>query len=69
MTWVLLTFVVTRVIYAGVLGLAFRRVALRLQGHPEAVKAVTEDVLLPLLGRTKNDAEKKKPVPRDARLC
>jgi len=69
MTLVLLTFVATTGIYTGLLVLAFRRVARHLQGHPEAMQAVTEHVLLPLLGKKPLEAEKKKPVPRDARLC
>jgi hypothetical protein len=68
-TCVLLTFVVTTGVYAGLLVLAFRRVAWHLQGHPEAVKAVTEHVLLPLLGRKKDNLEKKKPLLRDGSLC
>ena len=59
MTWVLLTFVATTGIYTGLLVLAFRRVARHLQGHPEAVQAVTEHVLLPLLGRKQDDVDKK----------
>jgi hypothetical protein len=69
MTLVLLTFVATTGIYSVLFILAFRRVARHLQGRPEAVEAVTEHVLVPLLGRQKDDADKKKPAPRDARLC
>lgn len=68
MTWILLTFVVTTAMYAALLFLAFRRVARHLQSHPEAVKVVTEHVLVPLLGQRKNEPEKKKPLPREARL-
>jgi hypothetical protein len=69
LTLVLLTFVATTGIYSGLLVLAFRRVARHLQGHPEAMRAVTEHVLVPLLGKKRDEGEKKKPVPRDARLC
>ncbi|HYV37931.1 MAG TPA: hypothetical protein VE988_19760 [Gemmataceae bacterium] len=66
---VLVTFIATTGVYLGLLILAFRRVARHLQGRPDAVEAVTEHVLLPLLGRKREEPEKKKPVPRDARLC
>ena len=69
LTVVLLTFVATTGIYCGLLVLACRRVARHLQGHPEAVKAVTEHVLVPLFGKRREEEEKKKPLPRDARLC
>ncbi|HYV36639.1 MAG TPA: hypothetical protein VE988_13100 [Gemmataceae bacterium] len=69
LTLVLLTFVVTCGLWLALLAIAFRRVASHLQGRPAAVEAVTEHVLLPLLGRKRDEAEKKKPVPRDARLC
>jgi len=58
MLTVLLTYVLTTAIY-GLLGLlAFRKIACHLQNNPEAVKAVTNHVLLPLLLRqedTKTD--------------
>jgi hypothetical protein len=69
LTLVLLTFVATTGLYTGLLLLAFRRVARHLQGCPEAVQAVTEHVLLPILGKQLNDADKKKLGTRDAWLC
>jgi hypothetical protein len=69
MTLVLLTLVVTTLIYLSLFALALRRVASHLRGNAEAVQAVTEHVLVPLLGRQKGDAEKKKPVSRESRLC
>lgn len=48
---IFLTFILTTGLYGGLLFLAGRRVARHLQGNPEAVKAVTEHVLLPILGR------------------
>jgi hypothetical protein len=48
---VFLTFLVTTALYGVLLWLAIRRVSQHLQGNPEAVKAVTDHVLIPLLGR------------------
>jgi hypothetical protein len=48
-----LTFLVTTVGYVLLLWLALRRVALHLQGNEAATKAVTEHVLVPILGRRK----------------
>jgi hypothetical protein len=59
MTWVLLTFVVTTVIYAALLALAFHRVARHMQGNPEGMRAVTEHVLVPLLGKQQNEPDEK----------
>lgn len=69
MIWILLTFVATIGICAGLLILAAHRVARHLQGRPDAVQAVTEHVLLPLLGKNGDETDKKKPAPRDTRLC
>jgi hypothetical protein len=60
---VVLTFVVTTGTYAVLLFLAFRRVARQLQGRPEALRAVTEHVLVPLLGKKQGEAETEKPAP------
>jgi hypothetical protein len=46
-----LTFLLTTALYGVLLGLACRRVSRHLQGNPEGVRAVTEHVLIPLLGR------------------
>jgi hypothetical protein len=46
-----LTFLFTTAIYGSVLWLACRRISRHLQGNPEGVKAVTQHVLIPLLGR------------------
>jgi hypothetical protein len=51
-----ITFILTTSVYASLMWLACRRVVHHLRGNPEAVKAVTEHVLLPMLGR-----EAKKP--------
>ena len=48
---VLLTFMATTALHFVLLILAVRRVARHLQGNDAATKAVTEHVLLPLLGR------------------
>lgn len=61
MILVLVTFVVTTGIYLGLLVLAFRRVARHLQGHPEATRAVTEHVLIPILGKQRDEAETHEP--------
>ena len=64
----LLTFILTTVAYAG-LGLwGLARVIRHLQTNRVAVQVVTEHVVMPLLGRKAEQAEKKKPLPRDARL-
>jgi hypothetical protein len=68
LTLILLTFIATTGIYSGLLVLAFRRVARHLQGRPEAVQAVTEYILLPILGKSRGESDTKKPVSRDARL-
>jgi len=46
-----LTFVGTTFLYVCLLFLVCRRIAKHLQGNPEAVKAVTDHVFLPALGR------------------
>ena len=51
MILVIMTFILTTGVYACLMWLACRRVAHHLRGNPEAVKAVTEHVLLPLLRR------------------
>jgi hypothetical protein len=48
---VFLTFLVTTALYGVLLWLAIRRVSRHLQGNAEAIKAVTDHVLIPLLGR------------------
>jgi len=68
MVTILVTFVLTTVLYAALGAWGIRRLTRHLQSNPEAVKAVTEHVFMPLLGR-KDEAEKKKPIPKDARLC
>jgi hypothetical protein len=69
MTLMLLTFVITTVIYSSIFVFALRRVTSHLRGNAEAVQAVTEHVLVPLFGKKKDDADKKKPVSRESRLC
>jgi hypothetical protein len=48
---ILLTFAFTTILYAFLLWLAARRVVRHLQEAPEGVKALTEHLLVPLLGR------------------
>jgi len=48
---IIVTFSLTTIVYASLMWLACRRVVHHLRGNPEAVKAVTEHVLLPMLGR------------------
>lgn len=48
---VCLTFLLTTALYGFLLWLAVRRVSRHLQGNAEGVKAVTDHVLIPLLGR------------------
>ena len=66
---VLLTLLATTAMYVALAAWGLRRIVRHLQGNPEAVQAVTEHVLVPLLGRKKPEADAIKPVPRDARLC
>jgi hypothetical protein len=48
---VFLTFLLTTAVYGALLWLAVRRISRHLQGNAEGVKAVTNHVLIPLLGR------------------
>jgi hypothetical protein len=48
---ILVTFLVTTAIYVALLALVLRRVARHCQGNDTATRAVTEHVLLPILGR------------------
>lgn len=57
---IVLTFVMTTAIYGTLLWLAVRRVSRHLQGNPDGIKAVTDHVLIPLLGR-RPDAESERP--------
>jgi hypothetical protein len=47
----LVTFLLTTGLYGFLFWLAFQRVVNHLRGNPEGVKAVTDHVLLPALGR------------------
>lgn len=60
MLLIILTFLLTTAGHGVVLWLAIRRISRHLQGNPEAVKAVTEHVLIPLLGR-RPDNENERP--------
>lgn len=51
MLLIILTFLLTTALYGFLLWWACRRISRHLQGNPEGVKAVTDHVLLPLLGR------------------
>ena len=61
MVLIFVTFILTTALYGCLLFLACRRVARHLQGNQEAVKAVTEHVLVPVLGR---QIEQKPPVQK-----
>lgn len=52
---VFLTFLVTTALYGVLLWLACRRVSRHLQGNADAVKAVADHVLIPLLSRRPDD--------------
>jgi hypothetical protein len=58
---VFLTFLLTTALYGGLLWLACRRVSRHLQGNPEAVKAVADHVLIPLLGRRQEGGSQPSP--------
>lgn len=55
MLLIILTFLFTTALYGTLLCLACRRVLHHLQGNEEGIKAVTQFVLLPLLGRKPED--------------
>ena len=57
MILILLTFLATTSLYAALLVFGCRRVVRHLQGHPEAMRAVTEHVVVPLFGKKPSDAE------------
>lgn len=61
MLLIILTFLLTTALYGLLLYLACRRISRHLQGNPEGVKAVTDHVLIPLLGR-QPDVESERPV-------
>jgi hypothetical protein len=56
-----LGFLLTTALYGVVLWLACRRVSRHLQGNAEAVKAVADHVLIPLLGRRPEEDSKQTP--------
>jgi hypothetical protein len=66
---ILVTFLLTTLLYVGLGVWGFMRVIRHLQANRAAVQAVTEHVLMPLLGRKSEPVEKRKSLPRDARLC
>ena len=51
MLLIILTFLLTTAFYAMLLWLAVRRVLRHLQGNEEGIRAITQFVLVPLLGR------------------
>lgn len=65
---IFLTFILTTCLYGTLLFLACRRVAIHLQGNPEAVKALTEHLLLPVLGRQAEKKTDDEPDKEDAGL-
>lgn len=52
---IVLTFLLTTAVYGILLYLAARRISRHLQGNEVGVKAVTDHVLIPLLGRRPDD--------------
>jgi hypothetical protein len=52
---IIMTFLLTTAFYAFLLWLACRRVSRHLQGNADGVKAVTDHVLIPLLGAQPED--------------
>lgn len=60
MLLIILTFLLTTALYGTLLYLACRRLSRHLQGNPDGVKAVTDHVLIPLLGR-RPDSEGEQP--------
>jgi hypothetical protein len=68
MVTILVTFVLTTALYGGLAVWGLRRLIRHLQSNNDGVKAVTEHVLLPMLGRSPEDVEKKKPAVKDTRL-
>jgi hypothetical protein len=57
MLLIILTFLLTTALYRTLLYLACRRVLRSLPGNEEGIKAVTQFVLLPLLGRKPEDED------------
>jgi len=66
---ILVTFIITTALYVALGAWGTRRVVRHLMANRDAVQAVTEHVLMPLLGHTPQEGEKTKPLPKDARLC
>jgi hypothetical protein len=64
----LVTFIVTTSMYAALAVWGTTRVVRHLRANRGAVEAVTEHVLMPLLGHSPQET-KKPPVPEDARQC
>jgi hypothetical protein len=65
---ILVTFLLTSAMYAALVACGAVRVIRHLQTDRAGVQAVIDHVLMPLLGRTPEQVEKKKPAPKDARL-
>ncbi len=66
---ILVTFVLTTVLYAGLGVWGLMRVIRHLKTDRAAVQVMIEHVLMPMLGRKSEQVEKRKPMPREARLC
>jgi hypothetical protein len=63
---IVLTFVLTTAVYGLLIWLGCRRVLRRVQGDEAAVKAITEFVLIPLLGRSPEDDDGETPYDAQA---
>jgi len=63
MSTVVITFVLTSAAYGAVTYLILRRIAEHLKGNPEASKAFSEHVLIPVLGRKAVAKKEPEPVP------
>jgi hypothetical protein len=60
---VLVTLIVAGCLLAALAAWALRRITGHLQGNPQGIQAVTEHVLLPLLGRHKDEPEEESASP------
>lgn len=61
MLTILLTFLMTTLAWLVLLGFGLRRLAFHLKGNEAAMQAVTQHVLLPLIGKTPVEPEEEHP--------
>lgn len=67
MLLILFTFLITTALYAVLLWLAVQRIVRHLKNNPEGVKAVTDHVLLPMLGKDQPGSEEAKPATAEVK--